>query len=216
MLTFTRDASFPIINGRLLIVICSYRGWNENLRPFSISNALPLLGKIGRLFDCITLLKLRQFIAANRDFFANPRPLIYQISLIKELLKITVPDQVTIIIDHAFQNDPALSSLESLGNSELCMPANFVSHSANVDAVVIVYPDAIGLGWSGLESQILGLSTYLLNGRRRMQALDAKIHRQLRWHRVLASARFPELLMSIAIIPIAAILASLDALNKKS
>jgi hypothetical protein len=75
----------PEIKGRLLIVVCSYRGGIGNPEPFSFARMMSVLGGLDLILDRLSVLNLRQFIAVNRDFFANPRTLAYQSSLVWEL-----------------------------------------------------------------------------------------------------------------------------------
>lgn len=216
MLTTKRHTPFPKVEGRLLVVVCSYRGGIGNPPPFSIATGVPWLGKLGGLLDRLALLNLRHFIAANRDFFANPRTLAYQAGLVEDLLQATTPTRVTIVLDQAFEADPARAAFDSLGEVRLRPPAELVHSDAPADAIVVVYPDVLGLGWGTLERRLLHTPAYLLNGRRRIQSLDMATHRRLRRHRLLAATRFPELVMSIVVVPLAALLATWDALRGKS
>lgn len=55
-----------------------------------------------------------------------------------------------------------------------------------VDELVLLYPDAIGLGFSRLERSIpASTKVTVLNGRRRSFPLDAKTRRALRFRRAL-------------------------------
>lgn len=216
MLTVPLDSPLPKLDGRLLLVVCSYRGGIGNPPPFSMARALPQLGRLGVLFDRLALYNLRQFIAANRDFFANPRSLAYQAGLIEELLRTAVPRQVTIVLDQALEADPARSALDSFGTVHVRTPAELVRSDDAADAVVVVYPDALGLGWETLEDRLGTTPTYLVNGRRRIQQLDATACRCLRRHRLLAVTRIPELVASLLVVPAAAMLAAWDAMRGKS
>jgi hypothetical protein len=210
------DSPFPKLDGRLLLVVCSYRGGIGNPPPFSMARALPQLGRLGALFDRLALYDLRQFIAANRDFFANPRTLAYQAGLVEDLLRTSVPSQVTIAFDQALEADLARNALDSLGTVYVRAPAQLVRSEDAADAIVVVYPDALGLGWEVLEGSLANTQTYLLNGRRRIQLFDAAARRRLRWHRLLAITRIPELVAGLLVFPAAAMLAAWDAMRGKS
>jgi len=216
MLTPPLNSILPKIEGRLLIIVCSYRGGIGNPAPFSLAHAMPRLGKIGRLLDILLLLNLRRFIASNRDFFANPRSLKYQTGLIEELLQMTSPSQITIALDQALEADSARPALNAFGSVIVRDPKDLHLGHENVDAVVTIYPDALGLGWGALEADLMGTNTYLLNGRRRILPLNTHTKGKLRWRRMLAIIRAPELIASLLVIPLAAILAGLDALRGKS
>lgn len=75
------------------------------------------------------------------------------------------------------------------------------------DAVLLLYPDAIGLGWTLVERRLRQLKvahTIVLNGRQRVFALDAEAHRKLLWRRLLERSWLVEtaLALSMAIISI--------------
>lgn len=216
MLTAPLHSPFPDLSGRLRIIVCSYRGGIGNPPPFSVAGTVHSLGRLGRIIDALLLLNLRQFIASNRDFSANPRNLAYQVGMIEELLRSTRPAEVTIALDQALAADAARSALEAIGRVEVCDPRDLLRGAREGDAIVIVYPDALGLGWGGLEAGLAGARTYMLNGRRRIRRLDAGVRGRLRWRRLLAVTRIPELVASLAILPVAAALAAWDAMHGKS
>lgn len=216
MLTAPLHSAIPKLDGRLLVVVCSFRGGIGNPPPFSVARKAPWLGRLGGILDRVALLNLRQFIASNRDFFANPRSLAYQAGLIEDLLDSTKPAQTAIALDRNFEGDPARAMLDSLGSVCVRAPADLISRDDKADAIVVVYPDALGLGWGPLEDRLPGTTAYLLNGRRRIRPFGAAARRRLRLHRLLATTRIPELAASLAVVPIAASLAAWDALRGKS
>lgn len=216
MLTAPLHLPFPKLDGRLLIVVCSYRGGIGSPPPFSVARAMPWLGRLGGLLDRLALLNLRQFIASNRDFFANPRTLAYQAGLIEDLLRSAASAQVTIVLDRTLEADASRPALDACGKVSVRDTGDLLGGLGEADAVVVVYPDALGLGWGRLEARLTGVKAYLLNGRRRILPLDARARRRLRWSRLLATTRIPELVASLAIVPVAAALAAWDALRGKS
>jgi hypothetical protein len=216
MLTARLNSTFPRLDGRLHVAVCSYRGGIGNPPPFSLARAVPALGRLGRLFDRLALLNLRGFIAGNRDFSANPRTLAYQAGLVGELLATAAPSRVNIVLDRAFEADPALSAFDVFGSLSLRDAGDLVRGTDDADAIVVVYPDALGLGWAPLEALLVGRNAYLLNGRRRMQPFDSRARRLLRWRRLWATTRIPELLAAAAIVPVAATLAAWDSMRGKS
>jgi hypothetical protein len=216
MLTPLLESSQPQLQGRLLVVLCSYRGGIGNPPPFSFAYLLPSLGPIARLMDRLSLLSLRQFIASNRDFSANARTVGYQLGLLEDALRLASPSSVIIRVDEALAKDGACEQLVSLGKFEVRAACDLLSTNETADSVLLIYPDALGLGWTSLESRLPRGPVYAVNGRRRIFPLNARTRRKLRWHRLLASTRATELLATITIVPLAAGLAAWDALRGKS
>ena len=216
MLTPLLESSQPQLQGRLLVLLCSYRGGIGNSLPLSFARLVPRLGPIARVLDRLSLLYLRQFIASNRDFFANVRTLAYQVGLLEDALLLASPSSVTIRVDEALAQDAACEQLASFGQVEVRAAGNLLSANETADSVLLIYPDALGLGWAPLESRLPSGPVYAVNGRRRIFPLNARTRRKQRWHRLLASTRATELLATIAIVPLAAGLAAWDVLRGKS
>lgn len=89
-------------------------------------------------------------------------------------------------------------------------PPSLISY----DAVIVSYPDPLGIGWKELEKDILGKCkkrALIVNGRGRLLPLTPQIHRLLTWHRYLAVTRIIELVLGLVSIPLAAFLAMKDA-----
>jgi len=170
--------------------------------------------------DVITAYPLRQFIANNRDYAANPRSFGYQLGLTKEILSLSGFSEATFMIDKEFSDASITRQFEQVGPVAIrditCLtPNDFVGF----DTIILVYPDALGLGWSGVESKLLtGLHVplFFANGRRRLMRLDSAARRALAWRRLLATSRFTELCLSMFIIPLAMFWAAKDALRGKS
>jgi len=216
MLTPLLESSLPQLQGRLLVVLCSYRGGIGNLPPFSFARLIPQLGPIARLLDWLSLLSLRQFIASNRDFFANVRTVGYQVGLLEDALRLASPSGVTIRVDEALAQDAACKQLASFGQIEVRAAGDLLCPNETADSVLLIYPDALGLGWATLESRLPRGQVYVLNGRRRIFPFNASTRGKLRWRRLLANTRATELLATITIVPLAAGLAAWDALRGKS
>jgi hypothetical protein len=216
MLTPLLESTLPKLQGRLLIVLCSYRGGIGNPLPFSFAGFVPRLGPIARLLDRLSLFSLRQFIASNRDFFANVRTVAYQVGLLEDALLLASPSSVTIRVDEALAQDAACEQLASFGKVEVRAAGELLGANETADSVLLIYPDALGLGWAPLESRLPSGPVYAVTGRRRIFPLNARARRKQRWRRLLASTRATELLATIAIVPLAAGLAAWDALRGKS
>jgi hypothetical protein len=81
--------------------------------------------------------------------------------------------------------------------------ANWRDHLADADTIVLLYPDAIGLGFRQLEKQVFKTkkkwaAVRVLNGRRRQFLLNASVRRQLLWRRFLERSMLAEF---VAIVP---------------
>jgi hypothetical protein len=86
------------------------------------------------------------------------------------------------------------------------------------ETVILLYPDAIGLGWEGVERAVLaaappGARIEVLNGRRRRFAFDASARRALRARRVLERTMLVEALAAPVIIGLAPVLWLVDAVR---
>ncbi len=206
----------PPLRGRLLVLLCSYRGGIGNPPPFSVYARAPYLGRLAQIADRLTLLAFRGFVAANRDFFANIRPFEYQIGLVEEALAGALTSDVRIRIDRKLADNPVVSRVTELGPVEVKEADALAADPDAAEMILVVYPDALGLGWSPLERRLPADRTYILNGRRRIFALDKRTRRALRWRRLLACTRIPEIAAGLAIIPVAAGLAIWDSLRGRS
>jgi hypothetical protein len=209
----------PRLIGRVLILICSFRGGIRNAPPFSLAARIPALGFIGRLFDRLTLLPLRRFIADNRDFFANPRDLAYQARLVRDLLIFGQPREVVCVVDETLSLSPALEEFKKFGSVE-CRPAGKMADGIErFDTVALVYPDALGLGWGPLEENLRyarARNVVFVNGRRRVMTMDIYAADGLAWRRFLAQTRIIELLLAFIVVPTAAVCAAIDALRGRA
>jgi hypothetical protein len=86
------------------------------------------------------------------------------------------------------------------------------------ERVLLLYPDAIGLGWGRIERTVLaakaaGGGIEVLNGRRRRFGFDARTRRALRVRRVLERTMLAELLAAPVIVGLAPLLWLADALR---
>lgn len=78
---------------------------------------------------------------------------------------------------------------------------------------VLLYPDAIGLGFTPLERRLRGRKLHVLNGRRRDFALDARTLRRLRVRRLIERMMLGEAVMVPLVVALALPLAIFDALR---
>jgi hypothetical protein len=84
--------------------------------------------------------------------------------------------------------------------------------AAAADTVVLLYPDAIGLGFGTVERSLPAASgpPIVLNGRRREFPLDRGTRRSLRVRRVLEWTMAPELVATVAFLVVTPVLLVLD------
>lgn len=206
----------PHIHGRVLFVVCAYGA----APALSFSARLTSLGLIGRIADRLTALSLRQFIAGNRDFAANVRSFEYQVGLVKDAMALGPIAKATSFIDPAFAGQVREGRFDVLGKVEIRDPSSIsATDLQGFDMVILIYPDALGLGRADLEAGLLRKSRIpmlFVNGRRRIMCLDASARRALTWRRFLAHSRLVELCLSLLIVPLAAFWAARDALRGRS
>lgn len=90
----------------------------------------------------------------------------------------------------------------------------WASALAGADEVMLVYPDAIGIGFLGLERAVVGRvprrAIRVLNGRRRVFPLDAKTHRRLVLHRVLERSMIIECVLGAIVLTATPVLFCVD------
>ena len=201
----------PRIAGRTLVLLCAYRG-GTRAKP-------PLVSFRGaqRVWNWLTLRPLSAHVAAYRDHQANPRPLGTQIELARAALALGQASTVRTVIDEGFAGDE-IGDL-ALGDSatEIFDLSNAIPSLAGADTVILVYPDALGLGFGGLETRLRrggAKNIVVLTGRRRIFPLTSEAMRAFRWRRILARTRLVELAAAAAVIPIAVVLTCYDSLWK--
>jgi len=208
---------------RVLLVICAYTEASrtpEEPRPYGAITALSL-----RLLALVLPGRFAEHRALHRDHFANPRPLPYLLELAErfaaEVAPAAPPD---LLIDVAYPESEegawrgafarvergATARFAALGTPPLLADALRGAY----DSVVLVHPDALGLGCELLERALVAepaRRVLIVNGRRRVYALASDARRALRLRRFLARTRLPELGFALAVWPLAAALAVADA-----
>ena len=90
----------------------------------------------------------------------------------------------------------------------------WIAALASADKIVLLYPDAIGIGFAGIERQIRALAPraaiHVLNGRRRSFELDAKTRRALALRRFLGRSMVVELCFGAALVLVTPFLLAAD------
>lgn len=85
---------------------------------------------------------------------------------------------------------------------------------ASSDQVVLLYPDAIGLGFRKIEKSLqLSRSPAVLNGRKRCFNLDTKTKVRLYYRRFLARTMLPEMLFTLLFLVSTPVLLAIDLLR---
>jgi hypothetical protein len=92
------------------------------------------------------------------------------------------------------------------------------SSLADADRVVLLYPDAIGVGFGRLERRVLaqvpaGAKLWALNGRRRLFELTPKTRRRLALRRLLEVSMLPEAVVTVLFAAASVPLALIDLLR---
>jgi len=192
--------------GRVMFVVFAYHGRDTDATPQGF-------------------LERRESSAArghrivHRDHYANPRPLPYAISLLAagaDLLCATQPD---VVIDSQWDQDIPAGLAPGCRRIERADLANAAAWSGGLladlaayDHVVLMYPDALGLGCAAAERVALARhgSVLVINGRRRGFRIDGSLHGRLQLRRWLAHSRIAERALAALIQPYAARLARRD------
>jgi hypothetical protein len=204
------------VEGRALFLICAYGAAGA----FSFADRFPRFGRLARIADRLTACNLRRFIANNRDFAANPRSFGYQLGLVEEILGLGHVTEATCLVAPPLSEQLVTNRFEKIGKVEIRDLAKLsVNDLQGFDVIVVVYPDALGLGQSRMEAGLLEIArvpVVFVNGRRRIMRLDSSARRALAWRRLLASSRVTELGLSLLILPLAMFWATIDALRGRS
>jgi hypothetical protein len=99
--------------------------------------------------------------------------------------------------------------------------ADWRQRIAAADQVVLLYPDAIGLGFSAVERALMGskrpwAGVSVLNGRRRKFLLNGATRRALRLRRALEWTMLPELLFLPVFVAVTPVLWTLDRIRGRA
>ena len=162
----------------------------------------------------------------HRDHYANPRSLQYQVAMIAAAQARLTPDEpADLVIDRALGEDVANQLAGGFGRVELAALVDprtwrngMATDSRSYRHVVLVYPDALGLGCENAERRMLRDRDRVLvvNGRRRVFAVTRTFAYQLDLRRWLAESRAIERVFAIAVRPIAGVLSAWDRLHARS
>jgi hypothetical protein len=208
---------------RVLIVICAYTEGTRTADEPRTCGAITALTL--RILALVLPGRFADHRALHRDHFANPRPLPYLLDLAERFAAEVAPSAPPdLLIDAAFPEAEEGAWRGAFARVERGATARFAADGTPplladalrgaYDTVVLVHPDALGLGCELLERVLVAEPSrrvLVVNGRRRVYALAADARRALRLRRFLARTRLPELGFALVVWPVAAALAAADA-----
>jgi len=203
-LTLTwRSAPKP---GRVLFVACAYHGADRD-------------GETTGILQRREPPPARGHRIVHRDHYANPRTLPYLVGMIGRAIEQLCSSAPDLAIDSRFEGalPEGFAALFGLVEpvevtGEGAWHSGLLARLPDYDHVVLVYPDALGLGCEVAERQALDrhASVMVINGRRRAFRLDGTLHDGLRFRRLLARTRIVELVLAVVMRRVGAYLARRD------
>lgn len=199
--------------GRTLFLLFAYHGRDRDAAPPTLLDRLGGAGARGHRI-------------VHRDHYANPRSLQYQVAMLAAAQARLTPDMpADLVIDRALGEEAAAQLAGGFGRVEVADLADPRSWRNGIAAdtrgyrhVVLIYPDALGLGCENAEHRLLRDRDRLLiiNGRRRVFAVTPSFSYQMDLRRWLAEFRAVERLLAIAVRPVARVLAAWDWMHARS
>jgi hypothetical protein len=206
----------PSSGSSVLFILCAYRH-QDLTRDAGLLTQATL-----RILDGMTLGRLRSHRTIHRDHYANPRSFPYLIGLAQRFRQEAdlrqAPD---LVVDRGF-NVEAQSPAWEFGRVEITdlrrpQQSDLIRDAANgcYDAVVLVWADALGLGWESLQRFAKRLPVAIaINGRRRAFPLDLGTRRALGLRRYFAYTRLAETMFALCVYPVAGFCALIDAVRR--
>ncbi len=175
-----------------------------------------------RLLDGVTAGRLRAHRALYRDHYANPRSLAYLIGLVRRFVcQVALRHAPDLVVDRDF-GIKAQAWGRDFGRVEVADPRDPTRSALLADAaaggygsVVLVWPDALGLGWEPLQRWAVRVpGAIAMNGRRRAFPLDASAKRALGIRRFFAHTRLAETVFALCTYPVAGFCALVDTMKR--
>lgn len=131
------------------------------------------------------------------EYRANPRSLEYMLEQASRFKKEYAPEaKADLYVTEEI-------SVPEKHLSEFRQIHTHFPHGPDFDTIVLLFPDAVGLGWGGLERSLLSLAGrhyWVINGRRRVFRWDPKIRRILAGKRILYHLSFLEILLVFPVV----------------
>ena len=206
----------PSPDSKVLFVLCAYR------RQDLTRDVGWLTWSTLRILDGATAGRLRAHRVVHRDHYANPRSLAYLVGLVQRFRhQVNLRQVPDLLIDSGF-NVEAQSCMGHFGNIELAdlrgpQQTGMIRDAAggHYDAVILMWADALGLGWESLERWTRRLPLVIaVNGRRRAFQIDDGTRRALGIRRYFAHTRLAEAAFALCAYPVAGFCALIDAVKR--
>lgn len=206
----------PAPDSAVLFILCAYRQVDA-VRETGLLTRLTL-----NLLDGLTFGRLRSHRALLRDHYANPRSLAYLVGLVRRFQRqVDLRRAPDILVDRGFGVEPVsladdfgrveFADLRDPRRSALARDAD----EGRYQAIVLVWPDALGLGQEALQRRTSHSPLLIaMNGRRRAFPLDASARRTLSIRRYFAHTRLAEAAFALCVFPIAGVCALIDAIRR--
>lgn len=162
----------------------------------------------------------------HRDHYANPRAVEYQVAMMAAAIaRLTPETPADLVVDRALGETAARGLSGGFGRVDVADLADsrawrdaLPSRARDYDHVVLVFPDALGLGCEQAERRILRdrHDVIVINGRRRVFRMTSGYSARLDLHRWLARTRVAERMFGAAVRPLAATLAAWDRVSGRT
>lgn len=181
---------------------------------------------IGEGYDVHLLPKLKQLLLWDsyvKHYRANPRPVGYMLKTLYDFLEHqkAAPEVDLLVSEECSGQVPEVfggwlrsvkishhKDMARLSSAEIQELAG-----GGYDLAILLYPDAIGLGWKALDGAALRIApgkALVLNGRKRAFWLDDPTRRALGIRRLLEKTYLPEVFMLTGMIAVGTVLAVWD------
>lgn len=212
-------AAAPPRGERLLFILAPYPAQAADVTR----DASPITRATLGLVDALTFKRLTGHRAMYRDHYANARPLAYLQGMVAAAIEATgARADSKLLQDTAFAAQTGGDATPGAATESVDLRAidgnrlTAMATDGGYAAVVLVWPDALGLGWERLERKLApARNLFVLNGRRRLFELAPALRRKLALRRFCAYTRLPEIAFALATFPVAAICAFTDFIRRR-
>ena len=174
----------------------------------------------------ISQLRLALVMKSRQQYSrANPRPPAGMLYLAEELIPREAPAaELDLLVEPSLSDDippELLRPFHRVWRSPEPAPEDWPKahlkelRAQDYDTLILLYPDAIGVGWRRIERRLASLAisrTMALNGRGRIFFLDPKGRRTLAGRRLMEGTRLLETALALAVVVMGPILAAWDGL----
>ncbi len=147
---------------------------------------------------------------------SNPRNFEYMLGALREVVAQAKRNPELHLLTSEADDSPAA---RALFQKRFDFSAFESLRAENYDAVVFLYPDAVGFGWNRTERKLAALKIprqYVLNGRRRFFQPDSSARRRLLGRRFLERTWLVEFALALVFALVSVPLALYDFLTKGS